>query len=114
MEVVVKIIYEKKEIRATILKREIKELFYICTKIVYFSLNNEIHMQNKSVAIGFAMEVVLQNVFTVELERTIIRSLWDQIKLRKRYIGNRIDFVKIDEASHSDIITIVISSSQLK
>ena len=57
-------------------------------------------MHNKSGAIGSAMGVVLPNIFMVELERTIIPSLSDKIKLGKPYIGHRIAFVEIDEVKN--------------
>ena len=49
-EIILKRVYEKKEIITTIPKREMKELLYLCTKNVDFSFNNEICMQNDGVA----------------------------------------------------------------
>ena len=49
-EIILKRVYEKKEIITTIPKREMKELLYLCTKNVDFSFNNEICMLNDGVA----------------------------------------------------------------
>ena len=82
IEIILKRVYQKKEITTTP-KHEMKELFYLCTKNVYFCFNNEIHIQNDGVANVSPMGSVLANAFMVELERTIIPSLSD-----KRKFGN--------------------------
>ena len=74
-----------------------KELLYLCTKNVHFSFSNEIYMQNDGVAMGFPLGPVLANIFMVELERTIIPSFSDKIKLWKRYVDDTSTFVKTDE-----------------
>ena len=97
IEIILKRVCEKKEIITTIPKREMKELLYLCTKNVHFSFNNEIYMQNDGVAMGSPLGPVLANIFMVELERAIIPSLSDKIKLWKRYVDDTIAFVKTDE-----------------
>ena len=66
-------------------------------KNVHFSFSNEIYMQNDGVAMGFPLGPVLANIFMVELERTIIPSFSDKIKLWKRYVDDTSTFVKTDE-----------------
>ena len=46
---------------------------------------------------GSPLGPVLANIFMVELERTIISSLSDKIKLWKHYVDYTITFVKTDE-----------------
>ena len=74
-----------------------KELLYLCTKNVHFSFNNEIYMQNDGEVMDSPLEPVLAKIFMVELERTAIPSLSDKTKLWKRYVDDRITFVKTDE-----------------
>ena len=57
-------------------------------------------MQNDGVAMGSPLGPVLENIFMVELERTIISSLSDKIKLWKRYVDDTIAFVKTDEINN--------------
>ena len=91
-------VYEKKDLTTTtISKREMKELLYLCTKNVHFSFSSEIYMQNDGVAMGFPLGPVLANIFIVELEKTIMPSFSDKIKLWKRYVDDTSTFVKTDE-----------------
>ena len=71
IEIILKTVYEKKEITTTVLKREMKKLLYLCIINIPFSFNNETHMQNDGVAMGSPLGPVLANIFMVELERTI-------------------------------------------
>ena len=96
IEIILKRVYEKKEIMTTIPMREMKELLYLSTKNVHFSFNNEIYMQNDAVAMVSPLGTVLANIFMVELERVIIPSLYDKIKLWKRQVDDTIAFVKTD------------------
>ena len=98
IEIILGRVYEKKDLTTTtISKREMKEFLYLCIKNVHFSFSNEIYMQNDGVAMGFPLGPVLANIFMVELERTIIPSFSDKIKLWKRYVDDTSTFVKTDE-----------------
>ena len=98
IEIILGRVYEKKDLTTTtISKREMKELLYLCTKNVHFSFSSEIYMQNDGVAMGFPLGPVLANIFIVELEKTIMPSFSDKIKLWKRYVDDTSTFVKTDE-----------------
>ena len=90
-------VYGKKELPTTIPKHEKKELLYLCTKNVLFSFDkqNDMYKLNDGIAMGSLLGPVLVNMFMVELERTIIPSLSDKIKLWKRYVDETIDFLKL-------------------
>ena len=98
IEIILGRVYEKKDLTTTtISKREMKELLYLCTKNVHFSFSSEIYMQNDGVAMGFPLGPVLANIFIAELEKTIMPSFSDKIKLWKRYVDDTSTFVKTDE-----------------
>ena len=90
IKIILKSVYEKKEIVTTIPKREKKKI--LCTKNVPFSFNNEIHMQKR-----MGSPLVLANICKVELERTIIPSTSNETKLWKSYFDDKIAFVKTDK-----------------
>ena len=73
-----------------------KELFYICAKNFHFSFNNEIYMQHDGVALGSPLRPVFTNIVMVVLERTIIPSLSNKIKLGKSCVDDIIA-LKTDE-----------------
>ena len=52
---------------------------------------------NDGIAMGSLFGPFLVNIFMVELERTIVPSLSDKIKLWKRYVDETIDFFKTEE-----------------
>ena len=54
-------------------------------------------MQNNVVSMGSPFRPVLANMFLIELERIIIPSISDKIKLWERYVDDTIPFAKIDE-----------------
>ena len=81
IEIILKIVYEKKEIAIRIPQREMKELLYLCRKDVHFSFNSEIYMQDDGIAVGFPLGLVLAIIFTIELVRNIMPSLNDKIRL---------------------------------
>ena len=80
-EIILKRVYQKKEITTTIPKREMKELFYLYTKGIHYSFNNEFYIQHDGVAMGSPLGPVLAKKIMVELEKTIRPSLSDKIKL---------------------------------
>lgn len=76
IKIILKSVYEKKEIVTTIPKREKKKI--LCTKNVPFSFNNPFPFYQS----------VLAYSFMVELERTSYK-----IKLSKRYGDDTITFI---------------------
>ena len=70
--IILRRIYEKKEIVMDIPKCEKFKLLYLCTTNVNFNLNNKIYIQNYGVVIGLPLGPVLANVFMEKLETALI------------------------------------------
>ena len=67
IEITLKRIYERKEINISINKKEMKQLFTLCTKSVHFTYDNRVYQQNDGVAMGSPLGSVLSGIFMVEL-----------------------------------------------
>ena len=85
INIIIKRIYDKNKINTNILKRENKELLYLYTKNVHFTLNSKTYVQIDGVAIGSPPGPVLANIFMVELEQNMIPTLPNDKLLWKRY-----------------------------
>ena len=79
IDIIIKSIYDKKEINTDIPKKEMRELLYLCTKNAHFTLNNKTYLQVDGVAMGSPLGPVLANIFMAELERNIIPTLFNDI-----------------------------------
>ena len=94
---IIKRIYDKNEINTNILKQEMKELLYLCSKNAHFTLNSKTYLQVDGVAMGSPRGPVLANIFMIELEQNI-PTLSKDISLWKRYVD--IYFVNSNRISH--------------
>ena len=81
IDIILDRVYNCKEISTVLTKNEMKKLLTLCTKSVYFTLNNEIYVQNDGVAMGSPLGPILANVFMMELENTLIPRLQQHIKI---------------------------------
>ena len=52
IDVIIRHIYDKKEINTDIPKKEMRELLYLCTKNAHFTLNSKTYLQVDGVAMG--------------------------------------------------------------
>ena len=95
IDIVLKRIYDNREINTTINKREMKELIKLCTKDVHFNFNGTTYVQKEGVAMGSPLAPVLAGIFMVELGRTVIRKLSQHLQFWKRYVDDAICFVRI-------------------
>ena len=92
IEIILNRIYNKNKISTDITKNEMKELLNLCTKSVHFTFNGNTYVQDDSVALG----LVLANIFMVDLERLVIRTLMDKMKCWMRYVDDTLCYIKID------------------
>ena len=93
--IIIKRIYDKKEINTDMPKKEMRELLYLCFKNTHFTRNNKPNLQVDSVAMSSPLGPVLANIFMVELERNIIPTLSYDMSLWKRYVDYNICFIKL-------------------
>ena len=77
-----------------------KELLYLCTKNVYFTLNSKTYVQIDGVAMGSPLGPVLADTFMVKLEQNIITTLSKDVSLWKRYVDDTICFVNSNCINH--------------
>ena len=86
-------IYNKGELVTNITRSEMKEML-LCTKNVHFSYNHDIYIQRDGVAMGSPLGPVLEGIFMVNLERSLVPQLNVYINFWRRYVDDTITFVK--------------------
>jgi len=84
----------KKEIKTNIEKTDMRKLLELCTKNVHFTFQNEVYQQTDGVAMGSPLGPVLSNIFMVNLEKSIIPSLLENMTPWKRYVDDTIAYIK--------------------
>ena len=94
IDIVLKRIYDNREINTTINKREMKELIKLCTKDVHFNFNGITYVQKDGVAMGSPLAPVLAGIFMVELERAVIPKLSQHLQFWEHYVDDTICFVR--------------------
>ena len=95
IDIIIRRIYEFKEIDTRITKNKMRELTLLCTKNVHF--NGETFSQ---VAMGSPLAPILANIFMVELERNLIPILKDHLSCWRRYVDDTICFIKNGSVEH--------------
>ena len=75
IDIVLKRIYDNREINTAISKREMKELIKISTKDVHFNFNGTTYAQKDGAAVGSPLALVLAGIFMVELETAVLPKL---------------------------------------
>ena len=94
IDIVLKRIYDNREINTSIRKTEMKELVKLCMKDVHFNFNGTKYVQKDGVAMGSPLPPVLAGIFMVELERAVIPKLSQHLQFWKRYVDDTIYFVR--------------------
>ena len=84
-----------------------KKLLTLCTKNVHFSFNKEIYIQIDGVAMGSPLGPVMANIFTAELETTLVSKLEHPVQKWRRFVNNTLVYVKI--GSVEDVLSVINS-----
>ena len=94
IELILDQIYIQKRVEMKLKREEMKRLLQMCTKEMHFSFNGVIYRQVNGVAMGSPLGPVLANVFMVELEKSLIPQLGDDIKLWYRYVDDTFTIIR--------------------
>ena len=105
IDIVLKRIYENKEINTSISKKDMKDMLILCTKSVHFSINGDIYLQIDGVAMGSTLGHLLAEICMVELERSLVAKLSSYIKFWKQCVDDTITLANIEAIDH--ILTIL-------
>ena len=79
IHIILKKVYDEKNIKTTIPISIMKELFYVCTKYVHFIFNGEIYIQCDGLAMGSPLGLVLANIFMIPLKEQTLPLLKNDI-----------------------------------
>ena len=89
------------KIKTSITRCEMKEMLRSCTKNAHFKYNRKIFVQTDGVAIGSPLGLVLADIFTTALEKTLLPDIYIlYIRFWRRYVDDTISYVKIDYIKH--------------
>ena len=61
IDIILRHIYDDKELQTKIPRKDLKELFILCTKHVYFTFNNETYIQTDGVAMCSPLGSILRH-----------------------------------------------------
>ena len=98
IDVILKRIYD--EVNTNLFKQKMRNLLLLCTKNVHFSYNWDIYTQADGVAMRSPLGPVLAGIFMVELERTILPTLRENMSPWKRYVDDTISYMKEESIKH--------------
>ena len=112
IDVIIKRIYENKEIQTNITKAEMKQIILLCTKGVHSTSCRETFTQTDGVAMGSLLGQVLAGILMVELETYLIPTLRDHLLCWKCYVDDTICFYKIGSTTY--ILSILNSYPSIK
>ena len=101
IDIILKRIYNKREITANIGRKEMKDLISLCTKNVPFTFGNKIYQQRDGVAIGSPLELVLAETIMVELKKPIMPKLNNHLHFWKIYVDDTLTIVKEGLINHA-------------
>lgn len=79
IHIILKKVYDEKNIKTTIPISIMKELFYVCTKYVHFIFNGEIYIQCDGLAMGSPLGLLLANIFMIPLKEQTLPLLKNDI-----------------------------------
>ena len=96
IEVVLKRVYEQKQVDTKLKKRTLKKLIMDTCTLTAFSFNGKMYEQVDGVSMGASLGPVLANIIMTELERVIVDELIEKgiIRFYARYVDDTILLVK--------------------
>ena len=86
VSIILKRIYDQRELETKISRKEMKDILLLCTKNVHFSYGNKLYSQKDGVAMGSPLGPLITGIFMVDLERNVMPKLaiHMQVRLEKK------------------------------
>ena len=109
VNVILRRIYNEKEIYTNIKRSEMKELLLLCTNNVHFTFNNDIYRQCDGFRMGSPLASVIAGIFMVELERILLPRLTEYMTPWKRYVDGTIATIKLTSI---DYVLMILNTFQ--
>ena len=100
VDLVLKRIYDNGELSTNTTRSEMKQTLTICTKNVHFTFNGDIYLKTDGVAMDSSLGSVLDGIFMVHLQRSLVPVLKDQLSFWKLYVENKITFIITGSAEY--------------
>ena len=94
IDVILRRIYDNKEVKSDIPITDMKTLLLLSTKNVHFTFNKETYQQIDGVAMGSPLGPIIAGIFIVELETNIVPTLSEHLCLWKHYVDDTLCYVK--------------------
>ena len=94
IDLILKKVYDEKLIATKLNREELEKLLQLCTKEMHFQYDGKIYRQVNGVAMGSPLGPVLANIFMVELEKSLVPTMQDEVALWFRYVDDTFTFVK--------------------
>ena len=88
--IIIRRIYESKEIDTRNAKNKMRELILLCFKGVYFTFSGRKFTQIDHVPMGSPLAPISAGMFIVELERKLIPILKDNLSYWRRHVDDTI------------------------
>ena len=102
IDLILKRIYDFKELETQISTYEMKEMLTLYTKKVHFTYNKKVFIQTDGVAMGSPLGPVLADIFLIELEKTLLPDIYIlYVKFWIGYEDDTISYVKIGSIKHT-------------
>ena len=88
IDLILKKVYDERLITTKLEREELKKLLELCTKEMHFQFNGKLYIQIDGVAMGSPLGPVLANIFMVELERSLVPMMQEEIALWFRHVDD--------------------------
>ena len=75
VSIILKRIYDQRELETKISRKEMKDILLLCTKNVHFSYDNKLYSQKDGVAMGSPLGPLITGIFMLDLERNVMPKL---------------------------------------
>ena len=79
INITLKRIYVDAELQTSLTRSELEEMLLLCTKKIHFLIKGMTYIQTNGVAMGSPLGPILSDIFTIELEKSLVPELTSYI-----------------------------------